>query len=611
MNLFLIARNLKPSRRHILASLRGMTEVYPLLDPGTLTTFGSDSLYAAVLHTAHAAAAPRRYHTERRGAFTLYDGCPVEPKGRFAAHDAFDLDHHWEHLHETLEGSFFAARLEGETLELLSDPLGMHQTFYWQDGEQLLVSNSVRLIAEVLGLRDIDEDAVSLFLGMGYAGGDRTLVRGVRAFPGGQRWTVAEDVRRTTYFSLGELAKLPQKPLTLAATQQLADELGGMLSQLARHFGALECPITAGRDSRMMVGLVMDQNIPADFFSTGEADNPDVVFGSAIAQAFGLPHEIKGQDEDVVSVWDTASRRLLEQNDGLVTLAHIQNAVGEPTELPKLRVHLYGAGGEVARGDLLNEAFLLAPQTRSSVETHLYRAWRNKQHLLTPEVMTVVRRHIRETVGELLGQGFALRDVPDAFFLTDGVRRWAGAQFRQIGSYRDVFSPFCTRAYVRAAFSLPPVLRYTEQLPYQLLKALSPKLHALPFEKPWTAQSPARLYLEFLMEAPQTLVKKVQRRILHALPGGAPPTKAGREKERQGWLEQKLGEVRRLSLEQVSSPMWRFVDRAAFESLTAPETPAGKRRASAQNLFLALTVLHYSALLEGKLRVPTPLERAA
>jgi hypothetical protein len=589
MNLFVIARNL-PDPQRARVTLADVARIYPLLDPGTLTTFGSDSLYAAVLHTAHAAAAPRRYHAQRRGAFTLYDGCPVEPKGRFAAHDAFDLDHHWEHLHESLEGSFFAARLEGETLELLSDPLGKHQTFYWQDGEQLLVSNSVRLVSQLSGAKTTDTRGAAMFVGMGYVGGDRTLVEGVRIFPDAERWTLAAGEtapRRHAYFPLTELTRQPQRPLTPETTQRVAAALGDPLVQLSKTFGALECPITSGRDSRILVGLTLQRGLTAEYFTAGADHHPDVIFGKRIAQAFSLPHTQWWREDNVSGNWPRASQRVILQNDGMVTLAHIQNTATELPPLERLPVHLYGGGGEYARGKWLTEHFLLTPQTRDRVETYLFGKLNRNRGLVKPEVRAVIREHVRAQVGELLDAGFSLKDVPCAYFYHDYGRRWGGANSQQIRARRDVYGVYYTRPYIRTAFALPPVQRFSERLTYALTRHLLPELLAIPYASPWKPQATPSLYAHFALSLPGKLLSKVRRRVK--------PLRPGRSEQRQGWLEEQLPELRR-HLDTPSSPTWELLDRAAFERLTAPETPPATRAAHSQGLFLALTLLEYERL---------------
>lgn len=608
MNLFLISRNLpEPGRSHALARLRSMTSVYPLLDPDTLTCFGSEQLYAAFMHTAQKAATPRVYSVQDERSLTLYDGLPVNPGGNFNAHDAGDLSRHWDALDEELEGQFFAARLNATSghLEVLSDPLGQHPTFYWLEDDRLVLSNSVRLISEIAGMSRIDPKGASMFMGMGYSGGDHTLIEGVRKFPAAERWTWQRhepEPQRRSYFPLSQLAQQRQAPLSPETTARVAADLGRPLAVLTNAFGPLECPITAGRDSRILVGLLMQQKLQASYFSSGEDDHLDVRIGSDIARGFGLPHQSR-HGSDVVSQWREASRRVITQNDGLVTLAHIKNALTKPAALEQPEIHLYGGGGEFARGKWLTERFLMSSQTRESVEAYLCRKLNRNRGLATSQVSEVIRQHVRHQVGRLLDAGFKLKDIPCAFFYSDYGWRWGGANSQQLRARRDVFGPYLIRPYVRAAFALPPVERFSERLTFEVTKYLSPELHAIPYQTPWKPQSPTQLYFQFFLKLPKAVVDKATGRVRRNLLRGAfaPKPAQGRARQRQSWLEEKLPELRSAALEDEGSPMWAFVDRKAFERLTAPDTPAGVRSARSMGLFLALTLLQYGALLREPL----------
>ncbi len=136
------------------------------------------------------------------------------------------------------------------------------------------------------------------------------------------------------------------------------------LSQICRGLSAydsvIECPITAGRDSRLLAALLVRNGISAEYFSSGPLSSPDVTIGTAVAKRLNLPHragviphrapnEQELDNAAVLAQWATASRRLLGQTDGMVTLANIANAIGHPQQIDRLRIHLYGIGGEIAR----------------------------------------------------------------------------------------------------------------------------------------------------------------------------------------------------------------------------------------------------------------------
>jgi asparagine synthase (glutamine-hydrolysing) len=186
----------------------------------------------------------------------FYSGHLVDLTGTLAAHDAEALARHWERLPQSLEGHFAAVRLGGTpaTIELLIDPLGMEQVYYYRQGSMWLVSNSVRLLRSI-GARDtLDALGLCLFLVLGRLVGDRTLHEDIRVFDGGrllswQPGRTEPEIR--PHFERTELLRIRQTAFSAEDARQFADQFIGMMGGLAREYGELQCPITGGRDSRL------------------------------------------------------------------------------------------------------------------------------------------------------------------------------------------------------------------------------------------------------------------------------------------------------------------------------------------------------------------------
>lgn len=174
MNLFILGWNVPHEVQFAgLAELRQMTEVYPQLDPATLWHHSQNAMFVASMHNTDKAIGSRRYVSKNDQQVTLYDGCLVDTSGGFFAQDAEKLSEHWEKLSEVLEGRFAIVRVTKNPLcvELLTDPLGCNQIYYFHRGNTWLVSNNVRLIARTAGLDAFDPLGVSLFLvGLGRRG---------------------------------------------------------------------------------------------------------------------------------------------------------------------------------------------------------------------------------------------------------------------------------------------------------------------------------------------------------------------------------------------------------------------------------------------------------
>lgn len=594
MNLFVVGWGCRPEERsRAVQALRAMQDTYPLLDPDTLGVWNGTGGFAAWMHTNPAMAAPRRYVHQTDRELVFYDGTLVDPTGTFAAHDASALASHRDKLTDVLEGSFSVVRMTDEpaTLEILNDPCGVHPTFVHDGGDAWWVANSVRLLTRAAALTSIDREGMATLIGMHWPGGDRTLVQGASVLPAAQRWLWTDEPapKRTTYWSGTELATSRKRSFGAREARTLADDMGAHLSELSGAFAPLQCPITGGRDSRVLTGLMMARDLPGDFFSAGEPDDPDVVYGTAIAERFGLPHRRSGRSRAELAVaWDEIVERMVRKLDGMVTLMHARNALGPPQPVEQLPVHLYGAAGEFARGKWLTASFLLRrPDEAQAIEFVRWLFGRGFT-FLRPEARELVRDHIERTCRELVAQGFEPTDLPYAFVLAEYNRRWGGAQARQGSDHRDVFMPFVTRAFLRASFATPAAERLVERLPYELLEHLSPALRAMPGQNPWPPRTFAGLLAQKATAAPRSLWKRAAKRM-----GGRKPVAVGRSRERLLLLEGQLPRWRERHLDRGDSAVWQVVDRDRFELVTSDRVAPAERSRHLVNLYQVMTALAY------------------
>ncbi len=608
MNTFLIGWNLAPADRPRLEeSLRQLHEVYPFLDPATVTVRSSKhGPFVATVQVSPAVAAPRVYVSATEEEVTLFDGCPVDSTDRMRAHDATDLARHWSELSSRLEGQFVAARVrfQGGSIELITDPFGVYPAFALETGDGWFVSNSVHLLGRLGNASSLDPLGASMFLGMGFVGGDRTLNQGVRVLPAGchWRWTGPHEVEQSSYYPRSQLARRSARRLSREQVAQVADELGTRLRVLARYLPKVECPITAGRDSRMMVALLLEYGVEADYFTAGTRGSPDLEIGKGIAKRFGLPHRTGPEmDPETVSEgWDRVSRRFVSQTDGLATLEHIRTAFLAPSTLSSLSLHLYGAGGEAARGKFTEKGFLFSAPDARAAKAFLNSSVRERAGaggLLRPEGAVRVTGYLDEFVDRTLGDGFGPVDVPEVFYLSERLRRWAGNNFRQATPYHSVYSPFCIRPYVEAAFAIPASRRFTEHIPYELLKLLSPELFRFPSDTPWKPQNPRLLNVSALLKRGFRSARRRAGSLGRKVGRGNPkPARGWRGGQRANWLEAKREDFRRLCLDRSSSPLWEHVDRDEFERLMDPRTDSSERDRRHRTLLRVVTMFQYESI---------------
>lgn len=600
MNIFLLAWNLPETLTSVaLTKLRQMVEVYPQLEPDTLWHYQSGNIaFAASIHTANQVAAPRIYVSESPDHFTFYSGTIVEKQGKWNAWEATELSLNWQQLPQTLDGQFAVARLSKQlpSLELITDFLGLHQVYYLQQGTMWLVSNSVRLITQISEVNALDPLGISLFSIMGWVGSDRTLRQDVRVIPGGQYWKWQgndTEPHRQSYFQFSQLSQQSQQKLTRSDTERIAENLTAMCRNLAQITGKLRCPLTGGRDSRLLACLLIHGDISADYYTDGLPTSADVQIPSQIANVFHLPYEVNViTNKEVIAAWETASQRLIQQNDGMVSFWQINDVLKQPSNIDKLGMMLSGVGGGIARGNFRTARLLLGSGAFHGDDIKKLLTAKlicNHGGLIQSEAIELAKAYLHSFVEQQIEDGFAPLDVLDIFHTFERLRRWGGINITRVLPSSDIFLPLCTYPFVEAAFAIPPIVRYTEPLHYQLMEFLVPQLHHFPFGKePWRSRQPL---INLLQRSQTVILEKI----------GYKSRKYTKELafDRDLWLEannmQLLSNLRQFCLDRSDSVIWNVINRDVFEQMTSPDVELAQLRKKHLSGLYAVTTLFYYA----------------
>ncbi len=606
MNLFIVSRNL-PEQHHmaVISKLRRMVEIYPRLDPTTLwnhaTPYGN--IFLASMHVSSLVAAPRRYVSIKNGQVVFYTGLPINQKNTFSAFDAEALSKNWDQVTESLEGQYFIVRATDDppSLELQTDILGYEQVYYYNQGDLWLISNSVLLIEQIIGPQEIDPLGVSLFLSAGWVGADRTLRSNIKVIPHGQHWTWRNsytDFKQESYYPPTRLSYQPRKSPTNKSIKKLSRELTESLRSICEHFDNVKCSLTGGRDSRLIAALMISAGLNAEYYTFGDPSGSDVIIAKKIAETYKLPYKIDTIiASDVIREWDDAYWQSIRQTDGMRSI-YLITGILKDSDLKndQKNVILWGAGGEIARCFYGRPNFFLHKQNTESIQNLLFKKRaKNFDSLLRQPSIKLVKDYISSYIEHCLEDGFSHIDIPDVFGMYQGDSRRIGNNSRGLSSVRDVFSPFCTRAFVEMTFATPALKRYTESLHYKLMRVLAPELHRLPFDKkPWPLQhSIMNLIIPFIIKKIKGSIYKIPKIINSAKPTKAykPPTTF----DRITWFEAKRGKMREICLDQNTSMLWAFIERAKFEQMMSSEINPTARSRYLKVLCHIVTLFSYEA----------------
>ncbi|MBW2737463.1 MAG: hypothetical protein JRE64_01165 [Deltaproteobacteria bacterium] len=590
-------------RTKSLSELQAIADIFPILDTSTLwSETYNDRLFAASIFPSAEQVRPRVYVARHQNGVTLYDGCMVDSCRRFHPWDAAELYKHWNEINEHIEGHYVAVNIDSQvnSLAIQTDILGIYQVYYVKIGDTWLLSNNIRVLRKTCELEDWDPLGTSLYVGLGWASGDRTLVRGIRVLPPGEHWTWKDNMRqpqRIKYFPRTELITTHRSKLNKKDVESLAHDLISLLSSLSENLGPIQCPITAGKDTRTMAALLDSGNIDASSFTGGDEDWLEVIIGKKVAEKLGMPHELElDRTTAIIEGWDQVSRRLVIERDGLVSLLCAVYAIDSTDAKRKWIVHLYGIGGEIGRGPYhqSNWRYLLKANRPGFVQQRMIQRLVRSDNLLTEDVRQEATAFVKQFFQAAIEDGFEHMDIPDLFYAYERVRRWAGTNIGSLWCRQDEFSPFCTRPFVKAAFGLSVERRVVEHIHYELLNYLAPELRQIPFDVGWSIQQPLLLYVRGILEP---LLRRARKYI-------EPKGSIGRSikyfqsdvlRERVRLLEAICPRARELCFDQKNSVLWEYVNKNVLDRLLSSSTDSEERFRRHHIIFDVLTLFCYEA----------------
>lgn len=200
---------------------------------------------------------------------------------------------------EALAGMFAlaVADLRRRRLLLARDRAGKKPLFVADDGRRLAFASELKsLTAAGLVGREVDPDAVDLYLAYGYVPAPWTIFRGATKLPAGHLAVVTEIGPRVERYWDVQFAP-PAEALSTAQAEELTAELEGLLGQAVRDRLESDVPLGAflsgGIDSGTVVSLMsaaMDQPVRTHTVGFSDRTFDEREDAAAVARALGSDH---------------------------------------------------------------------------------------------------------------------------------------------------------------------------------------------------------------------------------------------------------------------------------------------------------------------------------
>jgi hypothetical protein len=555
--------------------------------------------FAAASHPPQFAGR-RRYSSRKGGVVTLFDGLPVDRENRFDASDAAVLDDRWTQAPSSLEGIFSAVRidLDAGEVECLTDPVGMAKVFLARDASGWLLGNTVEALRAIGGFGSPDPLGVSAIVSLGWPV-SRTLVQGVQPLVGGCLHT---------FTSAGHGEK-PYLDPSMVAPRNNAHRIGGAVELAGRlktttaaavdEIREVSCPLTAGRDTRVLFALMLSlERRSVDYYTSGVPAEPDVEIARMLAREAGVVHRlVTPQIPREASRWVEMTARFASQTEGMATLHGIADHVDHGEAPGPLGLKIWGPGGEIARAGnigMLIPFVSQVPGLRASWEAQkrtLETKTSTLDGVVRREALEATRRYLRDFADRRREEGWRSREVLEAYYAFERVRNWASTGVRRVSGATDLFSPFVSRDFYEYAFSLGPGERYVEAAHHRLLSVLSEELRDLPFEKPWKPQRPSLAPALAVRGIADAALGRVRGRMPRRRRGAAESVGAESRDFGRAWLEAGIEQHLELCSSVPDSPLWDYVDRGRLDAVLSG--PSAKRRPHAEGLCAVLTPFWY------------------
>jgi asparagine synthase (glutamine-hydrolysing) len=374
-------------------------------------------------------------------------------------------------------------------LEIINDINGIEQIFYWRQGEQWILSNSIYLINKIKKLNgSFDFLGISSWLTQGFVGFNRTLKSGIKVIPNGQVWSWKSndsEPKKENYFSISKLACSDRHEISHEKIEQLAEKMTFVQKILFKNFKCLESRLTGGLDSRVLVALNEFSGYSGKYYTFGNLSPADNLVSEKIVKNFRLSHKFYYIDiEEEFKNWQNYWWYLLRQNDGMVDYKEIlfPDAKRLPKSVDRLNLTLHGGAGAIGKTFYYNSDIFEKPTENIIVKKFAEKNFSYPINLIKIHTYERVINKIKDLVEFYLKDNVPLIEIPCCLFVDQRVRRWEGIISRVGDPLGDSFSPFWGRDFIEAAFTIQLYQLKRKMLHGNLIYILSPKLLNFPFD---------------------------------------------------------------------------------------------------------------------------------
>ena len=176
-------------------------------------------------------------------------------------------------------GHFSIIRIEGDSVEVLTDPSGIGSVFYYQDKRYILVSTKITGITDMLDESAINWQAAGSIYANQSSLTSETEIRHIKKFLPGKKIRILSSqmsvVRISNNNKSCRVSKSPEHCLRNIINIRKQD---------------ISLSLSGGTDSRMLLSYFLSENIDINCHTFGQDEEADVIIARRIAGKLGVKH---------------------------------------------------------------------------------------------------------------------------------------------------------------------------------------------------------------------------------------------------------------------------------------------------------------------------------
>lgn len=615
MNLFIAGINIPGTYiQKASDALDNLIHIYPGLNQGNRFEYNKPDIKSFILthHSKTEIIGDRNYISENNDFILFYSGLPVDPSGKIKAHRAEELLNNFDKIRHDYEGQASVIRFNKKTnnVDILTDTVGMEQVYYYNKADELIISNSIFLIERTLNLLELDPVGVSYFLSIGWVASDYTLRKNIEVIQGAQHWiwnNEKKTLNKITYFDVSDIKIRTEEVLKKDNVKNLAEKMSKNFSAINDNFH-IECPLTGGFDSRLIIAFLIKNNIDASYYTSGDQYSGDVYTASLIANRFRLNYRnYETRNDLLLENWDDFIYKFMLQYGGLASLWQLPDIIAHIGDNDQIGVRMTSMGSEAGRVTYGNYTSYGDNDDKEFMVEHLVKkVIKNQSNLVNLSAIEEGKNYLIDFINSNMEKNVSAKIIPELFYIKERVGRHHANNWNDQKFKTDYFDIFCSREFLTNALRIDPLNKVTNPLHYKLMRLLNIELMKIPFNSNGGVRKfgPQNLIVKMYSDKLKDLAKKRIKRIRANIIASKMMPKSNPQKNktvvpvfnRTYWFESKLDNIRSLILDQHTSGLWMFLNRDKLEKTLLNKDGKSINNGNILKLYTITTLFYYDYL---------------